>query len=349
MSVARRSRRKTSEKEFAESVGRNAETAFEQAAESATDSKDELTRYMTFLRRYPALKDDATYALLFHRLRNDPDHKERLKARDLIVYGNARLVVFIAMRFRGRGLDLMDLMQEGMFGLLRAIEKYDPELGYRFSTYAIKWLRQAMGRAVANHNGRGAMRLPIHVRDKLGMIRRELSFFQRKYGRRPSDLELYRAIKATGKKSAEAITLVEIVEVHRFIILDDVLSLDFEYGEGEESYTLHSYQADPEQNVEVKVEARRTFERVNKAVAKIAEAIDSLGARNAMVLRLRLGLGDFDKLTLEEIGERYELSRERIRQIEAAGFGRLKEMLGVEQAEIEQVVETHEELAKLLG
>lgn len=347
MNAARRRKTKTVESE--ESVERNSETAFEQASESSTDSKSELERYMTFLRRYPVLKDNATCALLFTRLRNDPDRMERLKARDLIVYGNARLVVSIALRFRGRGLDLMDLMQEGQFGLLRAIEKFDPDMGFRFSTYATSWVRQAMGRAIANHSGRGAMRLPVHMQEHLAFIKRELFFFHRKNGCWPTDLELYKTIKASGKTRAEKITLVEIVEIHRFLVLGDVSSLDQEYGDGEEGYTLLSRQPDPEQNVEVKVEARRTFERVTKAVAKIAEAIDSLGTRNAMVLRLRLGLGDFDKLTLEEIAERYELTRERIRQIEAAGFGRLKEMLGITQVEIEQVVDTYEELAKLLG
>lgn len=349
MNAAFRPRRKATSNETAESVERSSEAVFEQAAESATNSKTELERYMTFLRRYPVLKDNATYALLFHRLRNDPDRKERLRARDLIVYGNARLVVSIALRFRGRGLDLMDLMQEGQFGLMRAIEKFDPDMGFRFSTYATSWVRQAMSRAIANHNGRGAMRLPVHVQEHLSFIKGELLFFHRKHGCWPTDLELYKAIKASGKTRAEKITLVEIIEIHRFLVLGDVWSLDQEYGDGEESYTLLSRQSDPEQNVEVKVEARRTFERVAKAVTKIAEAIDSLGARNAMVLRLRLGLGDFDKLALEEIAERYELTRERIRQIEAAGFVRLKEMLGTTQAEIEQVVDTYEELAKLLG
>lgn len=353
MSAVSRPRRRPTQDEIEESVERNSETVFERAAESATDSKDELTRYMTHLRRFPALKDDATYALLFRRLRSDPDYKERMKARDLIVYGNARLVLSIALRFRGRGLDLMDLMQEGQFGLLRAIEKFDTELGYRFSTYASRWVRQAMSRAIYDMGGRSAMRLPVHLHEKLRFIKKELYFFHRKYGRWPTDLELYRAIKATGKKSAESIKLVDLVEVHRFLVLGDARSLDYEYGsgdsDGEGTYTLLERQADPEQNIEAKVEARRMFEQVDKAVAKIAEAIDSLRPRNAMVLRLRLGLGDFDKLTLEEIGERYEVSRERIRQIEAAGFERLKEMLGVERDEIEQVVDTREELAKLLG
>lgn len=309
----------------------------------------ELEWYMHPFRPYRRLLSRAELLELHRQFRSGPTQEARLAARDEIVYRNIRLVLSIALKRSGHGLDLLDRLQEGYFGLNKAIEKFEPEKGYAFSTYATWWIRQSITRAIADLNTRSTMRLPVHVQEKLFKVRKHSAMFHREHGRWPTDLELFYEIRSSTTSDNARLSLQEVVELHR-MWLDRGISLNtpaYVHEDDGSGGEIQDY-LPAKQNVESVIEAKRLLEKFSQAKLRIEKAVDDLAPRTAMVLRLRLGLGDFDLLTLEEIGQRYEVTRERIRQIEAKGFEALKQTLGgVEQDEIVRIVEAVEELKKI--
>jgi RNA polymerase sigma factor (sigma-70 family) len=225
------------------------------------------------------------------------------RAADLLVRGNLRLVISLARRFRGRGLDLPDLIQEGNLGLLKAAERFEPSRGFRFSTYAAWWIRQAITRGLADR-GR-PVRLPVNAHETLAKLRWiELELWQQ-LGRDPSEAELAERL---------GIRVARLREIRR--ASEDVASLDAPFGT-EAGGTLATIVPDvaalDPAVVAADVDARRA---VLTAVAK-------LGERERQVLELRFGLAGDEPCTLEEIGLRYGVTRERIRQIELRGLRKL--------------------------
>jgi RNA polymerase primary sigma factor len=240
-----------------------------------------------------------------HRPRHDLERirTEANRAADLLVRGNLRLVIALARRFRGRGLDLPDLIQEGNLGLLKAVERFDPTRGFRFSTYAAWWIRQAITRGLADR-GR-AVRLPVNAHETLSKLRWvELELWQ-ELGREPTEVELAEQLGIRQSRLREIRYATE-----------DVASLDAPIG-AEAGGTLGALVPDAGALDPAAVATDDdTRQMVLAAVARLED-------REREVLELRFGLRGDEPCTLEEIGQRYGVTRERIRQIELRGLRKL--------------------------
>lgn len=262
-------------------------------------SDDSVRLYLREIGKVPLLNAEEEVELTRRVQKGDK------QAKDEMAEANMRLVVSIAKRYVGRGLDLLDLIQEGNTGLLRAVEKFDPEKGFKFSTYATWWIRQAITRAIADQAR--TIRIPVHMVETINKLLRTHRRMTQDLNREPTNEELAEELEIE----------VEKVE-HIMKIKQDISSLDATIRKDEEDSVLGDFIEDED----TPTPRESATEQLLKE--HVGEMLDFLTPREQKILRMRFGIDDGKTHTLEEVGHEFGVTRERIRQIEAKALTKLR-------------------------
>ena len=261
-------------------------------------AEDPVRMYLKEIGRIPLLSSEEEIELAKRMEMGDEEAKKKLSE------ANLRLTVSIAKRYSGRGMQFLDLIQEGNLGLIKAVEKFDYRKGYKFSTYATWWIRQSITRAIADQAR--TIRIPVHMVETMNRVNRTSRRLLQEYGREPTPEE----IAVTMNLPVE-----RILEVSK--ISQEPVSLETPIGEEEDSHLGDFIQ---DEHVPVpSEEAAHTLLR-----EQLEEVMDTLSDREQKVLALRFGLEDGKPHTLEEVGRDFQVTRERIRQIEAKALRKLR-------------------------
>lgn len=264
-------------------------------------SDDSVRLYLREIGKIPLLNSEEELALAHRVVAGEK------KAKDKMAEANMRLVVSIAKRYSGRGLDFLDLIQEGNTGLLRAVEKFDPDKGFKFSTYATWWIRQAITRAIADQAR--TIRIPVHMVETINKLLRTQRRMTQEMNREPTIEELAKELEMEPDK-------VEYV----IKIKQDITSLDAGVGrDGEdEDSVLGDFIEDEDGTTP---EESATSQLLKEQVQSI---LSTLSDREQKIVKMRFGLENGKSHTLEEVGQEFAVTRERIRQIEAKALAKLR-------------------------
>ena len=269
-------------------------------------SADSIQMYLREIGKVPLLKQPEEVALAKKKERGEQEASRRL------IEANLRLVVSIAKKFTGKSLSLLDLIQEGNIGLFRAVEKFDHRKGYKFSTYATWWIRQAITRALADQSR--TIRIPVHMVETINKFQQIERRLIQDLGREPLPEEI----------AAEMGEEVDKIR-HIIKISQDTISLETTVGEDEEDSTLEDFIEDEKSITPSRAAALQLLKDYVKQIIK------DLTPREQKILEMRFGLLDGVAHTLEEVGREFDVTRERIRQIEAKALEKIEKMKGIEK------------------
>ncbi len=274
------------------------EQPFADNRESSSQPDDEVGLYLKAIGKVPLLTAQQEVELAMAIEAGD------LAARLTFTEANLRLVVSIARRYLGRGLTLPDLIQEGNLGLMRAVEKFDYRLGFKFSTYATWWIRQAISRAIADQAR--TIRMPVHMVEMINQLRRVSLRLMQELGREPTEADIAEQMGSTAERVRELVAFAQ-----------EPISLETPVGEEADS-ELGDLIAD--------AQAASPLDAASGAMlqVEVSDILDTLSARERRIVQLRFGLLDGNQLTLEEVGKRLGITRERVRQIEAKALRKLR-------------------------
>jgi RNA polymerase primary sigma factor len=259
---------------------------------------DAVKLYLKEIGRYPLLTAEKE-VILAKQIEAGDDHSKKILAQS-----NLRLVVSIAKKYMGRGLQFLDLINEGNIGLMRAIDKFDYRKGFKFSTYATWWIRQAITRAIADQAK--LIRIPVHMNETIVKLKKVQKLLTQKLGREPKPEEISKHMDLPIEKVNDILK-----------ISVEPVSMDTKFGDEEDS-SLGDFIQDDESLGPVETT------RVSMLAEGLEEVLSSLTEKEAMVLRLRYGLDDGETKTLEDVGKMFGVTRERIRQIEAKALRKLR-------------------------
>ena len=259
---------------------------------------DPVRMYLKEIGKVPLLSADEEIELAKKMEKGDEEAKKKL------CEANLRLVVSIAKRYVGRGMLFLDLIQEGNLGLIKAVDKFDWRKGYKFSTYATWWIRQAITRSIADQAR--TIRIPVHMVETINKLIRVSRQLLQEYGREPSPEEIAAEMDISEEKVREILKIAQ-----------EPVSLETPIGEEEDS---HLGDFIPDEEVPAPAEAA-AFSMLKE---QLVEVLDTLTEREQKVLKLRFGLEDGRARTLEEVGKQFDVTRERIRQIEAKALRKLR-------------------------
>ena len=262
------------------------------------ESLDPIKKYLKEIGQTPLLKFEEEIDLAKKYEKGD------LKAKERLTKSNLRLVVSIAKKYLGRRLSFLDLIQEGNKGLIRGVEKYDWRRGFKFSTYATWWIRQAITRAIADQSR--TIRIPVHMVDQINRFYKTQRRLTQKFGREPKTKEVAKEM------------LITVEEVENLMkISQQPKSLSTPIGDDKET-TLEHFIAD--------IHQPSLYDKVSRELLKdaLGKVLETLSPREKRVLIMRFGLDDSKPRTLEEVGKEFKVTRERIRQIEAKAIRKLK-------------------------
>ena len=267
-------------------------------AQEGLPVEDPVRMYLKEIGQIPLLDLDTETELARKVYEGDEDAKNRL------VESNLRLVVSIAKRYMGKGMVLLDLIQEGNLGLMKAVEKFDYTKGYKFSTYATWWIRQAISRAIADQSR--TIRIPVHMVETIHKVSRSQRQLLQEYGREATSDEIAADIGMNADKVREIMKISQ-----------DPVSLETPIGEADDSH-LSDFIPDDDTPTPVDEASYHILRE------QLGEVLHTLTPREEMVLKLRFGLVDGRTRTLEEVGQEFNITRERIRQIEAKALRKLR-------------------------
>lgn len=265
---------------------------------AASESSDATQLYLREISRYPLLTAEQEVEFTRKAQQGQGEYRHKM------ITSNLRLVVRVARNYIKSGMPLLDLIEEGNMGLIRAVEKFDPERGFRFSTYAIWWIRQAVERSIMNQNR--VIRVPIHIAKELNTYLRVSRELAQKLDHEPTPEDIAKVVGKTDKEVADTLKLNQ-----------RVTSVDMQIGERKNNSLVDMMEDDVSDTPEDSLQN-------NKIQSKIVAWLYELSPKHREVIARRFGLLGYDVATLEEVGNEVGLTRERVRQIQIDGLGLLK-------------------------